>query len=204
MSNTATASAKPAEQKKPSPPIALPLEPICQSQIAHGRVIVIAAALGIFHIAQQAQLILQDDTATESDIPTGNRAGARDAVINRSTALQSDLHLVIPVFALAGAQTDLELTLVIGQGINMEPVRSTGERVSDNITRHEKDGRIYYRLSNGVVVGSTIAGHTMTIPELEQLAAGNYVYAEDFVSKKGSNFSARLVVEGKEVKFAFD
>lgn len=104
----------------------------------------------------------------------------------------------------AGKDFQANLTLVIGQGINMEPVRNSGERVSDNITRHEKDGRIYYRLSNGVVVGSTIAGHTMTIPELEQLAAGHYVYAEDFVSKKGSNFSARLVVEGKEVKFAFD
>lgn len=104
----------------------------------------------------------------------------------------------------AGKEFQGNLTIVFGQGLSMEPVRSSsGERVSPHVTRHERDARVYYQFDNGVYCNAQVAQHTMTIDELETLATGGSVYAEDFVSKSDKTFSAKLVVSGKDIKFDF-
>lgn len=140
----------------------------------------------------------------EPEFVIGRTIGGYDITREDLASLVNGETIERTITSKAGKPFQANLTLVIGKGLNMEPVRSSGKKVSDNITQYEKDGRVYYQLSNGAYVQSTIAGHTVTIAELELLATRGEIYAEDFVSKKGNYFSARLIVEGRDVKFAFD
>lgn len=95
------------------------------------------------------------------------------------------------------------LKLVMGEGIKMEFIQSDEEQVSANVKRITRDGRVFYRLSNGVYVQSTVSGHTWTIDELETIATKGEIYITDFVSKSGKNFEALMVVDGNSLNFKF-
>ena len=66
-----------------------------------------------------------------------------------------------------------------------------------------------YRCNNnkcGFTIWKTVAGHVLTGEEIESLLKGTTDTIEDFISKKGSKFSAKLKLNKrkKSVEFDFD
>ena len=66
-----------------------------------------------------------------------------------------------------------------------------------------------YRCNNnkcGFTLWKTVAGHVLTDEEIKSLLKGSTEPIDDFVSKKGSNFSAKLKLNKrkKAVEFEFE
>lgn len=78
------------------------------------------------------------------------------------------------------------------------------KEISDGILMFEGNEKIFYKLEkHNTICSSIIAGHTMTIKELEELNKNSEVYINDFKSKSGSTFSAYLIIKDNKTSFDF-
>lgn len=62
----------------------------------------------------------------------------------------------------------------------------------------------FYKVDDHLTVFKTMSGHTITPQDLNTLLTNGSFYATDFVSKKGNNFEATVVLNNDKLEFSFD
>ena len=82
-----------------------------------------------------------------------------------------------------------------------------GHTVSEITGKSRTNNKTYdlYKIDgeDGYVIFKTVSGHDLTKDDLKALLTNGYIEADDFVSKKGTNFSAKLVL-GADKKLSFE